>query len=234
MPAHAQRAPLLTSDVGAHTPGGAGLPSRARSQSGGIGGDGPAVAGAAATGLAYLGAPPGARSASGCGSTATVPPLRAPARWATRTRGADTGLGAGRRGERGERRHARAMPAVPAATAGRSSSTAAAARHRASAGEARHHRVAGPAGGLPRLWRRDVSGVARRRAARGLRPAGAGEHSPVHRGLSSAEADHPGWPAGAGRRPAVRGDDLAPGARDGPGGSGGARLGAGAAHGLPG
>jgi hypothetical protein len=67
MPAYEQRAPLITRDVGAHTPGGAGLQSRTRSQSGGIGGDGPAVAGAAATGLAHLVAPPVERSASGCG-----------------------------------------------------------------------------------------------------------------------------------------------------------------------
>jgi hypothetical protein len=67
MPAYEQRAPLITRDVGAHTPGGAGLQSRTRRQSGGIGGDGPAVAGAAATGLAHLVAPPVERSASGCG-----------------------------------------------------------------------------------------------------------------------------------------------------------------------
>jgi transposase len=58
MPAYDQRAPLITRVVGAHPPGGAGLHSRAGSQSGGIGGDGPAVAGAAATGLAHLVAPP--------------------------------------------------------------------------------------------------------------------------------------------------------------------------------
>src|SRR5882672_6087330 len=152
MPAYEQRAPLITRDVGAHTPGGAGLHSRTRSQRGGIGGDGPAVAGAAATGLAPLVAPPVERSASGCGETAAAPTLRAPARWATRTRGADTGLGASRRGERGHPRQARAVPAVPAATAGRRSSASAASSHRDSAGEASHHRVSGPAGGLPCLW----------------------------------------------------------------------------------
>src|SRR5262245_50024754 len=85
MPAYEQRTPLITRVVGAHAPGGAGIHSRARSQSGGLGGDGPAVAGAAATGRAHLVAPPVERSAAGCGETTAAPTHRAPARWASRT-----------------------------------------------------------------------------------------------------------------------------------------------------
>jgi hypothetical protein len=216
MPADEQRTPLITSVVGAHPPGGAGLHSHARSPSGGIGGDGLAVVGAAPARLAPLVAPPVARSTSGCGETTAASTHRAPTRWATRTRGADTDLGAGRRGDLGGPRHARPLPAVPAAPAGRRSAASAASSHRDSADEAQHHRVSEPSVSLPRLGRSDASGVARWRVARGLRPAGAGDHGPVYRGIPSVEADHSERPAGSVRRPAVRGDDREPGAGDGP------------------
>ena len=65
MLAHEQRAPLSTRHLGAHAPGGAGLHPGPRSQGGGVGGHGPAVAGAAATRLAHFVAPAVERSASG-------------------------------------------------------------------------------------------------------------------------------------------------------------------------
>jgi hypothetical protein len=54
MLAHEQRASLISRYLGAYTAGGAGLHSCARSQGGGLGDDGPGVAGAAATELADL------------------------------------------------------------------------------------------------------------------------------------------------------------------------------------
>src|SRR5215475_15965243 len=65
MLAHEQRAPVLPRALGAHAPGGAGLSPCPRSQSGGVGGHSPAVAGAAATGLSHLVAATVERSASG-------------------------------------------------------------------------------------------------------------------------------------------------------------------------
>src|SRR5262245_20183191 len=98
MPAHEQRASLITRPVGAPTSGGAGLYPRPRSQGGGVGGNGSAVAGAAATDLAHLVAPAVERPATSAGQTAAARIQRASTWGATRARGTCPGGGAHRAG----------------------------------------------------------------------------------------------------------------------------------------
>src|SRR5215472_8716913 len=119
MPAHERRAPLSTGHLGAPTPGGAGLHPRPRSEGSSVGGDGAAVAGAAAADLADLVAPAIERSPASAGPAAAARAHRAPAWGATWARGTRPGGGARRAGGHGRPSQARALSALPAALAGR-------------------------------------------------------------------------------------------------------------------
>src|SRR5262245_48569681 len=117
MLAHEQRAPFLRRALGAHTPRGAGLSPRPRSQSGGVGGHSPAVAGGAAARLAHLVAPAVERSPAGPGQTAAARADRASARRATRTRWAYAGVGPTRGGGCHRACQARALSTLPVSPA---------------------------------------------------------------------------------------------------------------------
>jgi hypothetical protein len=214
MPAHEPRAALITSSLGAPPARDAGRSPRPRSQGGGVGGDGPAVTGAAATARADRIAPAVERFPRSAGPAAAAPAHRAAARRTTRARGTRPGVGAGGTGGRDRARQARARSALPAARAGRGSAAPTAAGDRDPTREARDHRGSVAPTGLLGLWRRDAGGGAARSRHRGLRPTGAGEHHAGHRGVSPLAAHAPHRVA----RPlwglARRGDHRSSGAGD--------------------
>ena len=218
MLAYEQRAPLSTRQVGAHSTRGAGLHSDPRSQGGGVGGHGPAVAAAAGTDLANLIAPTIERSTSSAGQAAAAQDYRASAWWAAWTRGACVGLGAYRAGGRGRPRQARALSALPAALAGGGSAAPAAAGDRDPARDAGSDRVSVAPTGLLSVWRSDAGGGAAGGPYGGIRSTGAGDHRPVHRGLSPVEAHDPSGTGRPFRRLAGAGYSGQPGAGDDPGG----------------
>jgi hypothetical protein len=162
--------------------------------------------------------PPSSDPPPSLGPTAAAGPYRASAGWTAWPYRAGPGVVAGGGGGRRRPPQAGARSRLSAPVVGGRSSAPAAAGDRDSSRAPSRDRVSVAPLGLSGLRRGDLRGRARGGAAGGIRPAGPGDHRPVHRRLSSVETAHAACPGGPVRCPAGTGDHGHLGAGDGAGG----------------